>query len=82
MQTAMQYVRDYPVATTAIILFCVTATLLVLFDAPLAKSASVSVDGVEVYSLDAQRIALLSAAVVAVWYFWPQLVGYARQWTQ
>lgn len=70
---AMDYLKSYPVASTVVILFCVTATLLVLFDAPFIKSATVSVDGVEVYGIDTQKVAVAAAAVTALWYFWPNL---------
>jgi len=75
----MDYITQYPQLSTLVILFCVTAVLLVLFDAPFIKSVAVNVDGVEVYTVDAQRVALVSALVTALWYFWPTIKEYVMR---
>jgi hypothetical protein len=78
----MEYIRQYPVLSTVAILFCVTATLLVLFDAPFIKSTTVSVDGVEIYAIDVQKVAILSGFVTALWYFWPNVSQWVSRWLE
>lgn len=78
----MDYIKQYPVASTVVILFCVTATLLVLFDAPFIKSTTVSVDGVEIYAIDIQKVAISSALVTATWYFWPTISQWVARWLE
>ena len=78
----MEYLQRYPVLSTVVILFCVIAGLLVLFDAPFIKSATVNVDGVEVYAIDVQKVAIMSALVTGLWYFWPNLSQWVGRWLE
>jgi hypothetical protein len=78
----MDYIKRYPVLSTVVILFCVTATLLVLFDAPFIKSTTVSVDGVEIYAIDVQKVAMVAALVTGLWYFWPTLSQMVSRWME
>jgi hypothetical protein len=74
----MEYVRAHPTAATLISLFLVTAVLLAVFDPPFVRAPALTADGVETHTLDGQRIAAVSAAVTALWYFWPDLWAWAR----
>jgi len=78
----MDYIKQYPVLSTVVILFCVTATLLVLFDAPFIKSTTVSVDGVEIYAIDVQKVAMVAAMVTGLWYFWPNISQWIARWLE
>jgi hypothetical protein len=42
------------------------------------RAPALTADNVETHTLDGQRVAAVSAAVTALWYFWPDLWAWAR----
>lgn len=78
----MEYVRQYPMATTAACVFVGAALLLLLFDAPFVKDTRQTAAGVPVRTVNMQSVALWAAAATALWWAWPwlqtQLADYWR----
>lgn len=69
----MEYLRQYPTASTAAAVFVAVALLLLLFDTPFVKDTQTTAAGVPVYTVNLRSVALWAAAATALWWAMPWL---------